>query len=90
MLSKEGMKGLPVGLYGISARIAAESSGTEAEYPYNGPENCVMRCLAGSDAVLVCDPAVVGSAMSSVDFIERNGYGKIPVEMHGAAASEKN
>jgi cobalt/nickel transport system ATP-binding protein len=49
-----------------------------------------MRCLAGSDAVLVCDPAVVGSAMSSVDFIERNGYGKIPVEMHGAAASEKN
>ncbi|MBR4182019.1 MAG: ATP-binding cassette domain-containing protein [Candidatus Methanomethylophilaceae archaeon] len=90
VLSKEGMKGLPVGLYGISARIATESSGTEVGYPYNGPENCVMRCLAGSDAVLICDPAVVESAMSSVDFIERNGYGKIPVEMHEAVAPEKN
>lgn len=58
------------------------------EYPYNGPENCVMRCLAGSDAVLVCDPTVIGSAMSSVEFIESNGYGKIPVDMHGAVSTE--
>ncbi len=88
ILSAAGMEGLPIGLYGISARIATVSSGMDVEYPYNGPENCVMRCLAGSDAVLVCDPTVIGSAMSSVEFIESNGYGKIPVDMHGAVSTE--
>ena len=82
-LSSERLKGLPVGVYGISARIAVNASKIDAEYMYNGPESCMMRCLSGSDAVLVCDPEMVEVAMSSVEFIERNGYGSVPVDMVG-------
>lgn len=76
-----GLEGLPTGLCGMSARRAQAESKARIDFFYNGPENCTMSCLAGSDAVLVCDPEMLEFARRSSDFINGSGYGKIPVRV---------
>ena len=79
-LEDAGLTGVHSGIYGLSARLAADATGYQPNYRYNGPENCTMKCLSGEDAVLVCDSRMVDLAKSSADFINNNGYGKIDVK----------
>lgn len=80
-IASAGLDGLQTGVCGISARMAVESSGFKADFPYNGPENCVSRCMTGQDSVLICDPAMLDAAESSARFIEANGYGSIETDV---------
>ena len=77
ILESNGLGGMATGVYGSSARMAAERNGLSPDFMYNGPENCTMCCLGGKDAVLLCDPGMIGPAMSTVGFVNSNGYGKI-------------
>lgn len=81
LVFQAGLGGMPAGVYGISARIAMRKSQTKADFMYNGPECCMMKCLAGEDALLICDPLMVDSARRSADFIDRNGFGRIEVDL---------
>jgi cobalt/nickel transport system ATP-binding protein len=81
VIENEGLKGLHTGLYGMSARIARNSFGFDADFLYNGPENCTMKCLSGTDSVLICDPLMLDKAVSSANFINDNGYGKIDIKV---------
>jgi len=76
-----GMDGMPSGIYGMSARRAQDSSKAAIDFMYNGPENCTMKCMAGMDSVLFCDPEMVDSARASADFINSSGFGKIDVHI---------
>jgi len=79
LLASEGLEGLPIGIYGMSARTARNQAGMPVDFMYNGPENCIRKCLSGEDSVLLCDLIMVDKAVSSADFINGNGYGKIDV-----------
>ena len=70
-----------VGVYGISPRMVMDKTAMVVDFWYNGPENCTMKCLSGEDAVLICDPSMVEMAVSSVNFINSSGFGKIDVEI---------
>ena len=89
LIASSGLKGISTGVCGISARMAAESSGFKADFPYNGPENCVSKCMTGQDSVLICDPAMLGVAESSVRFIEANGYGSIETDVVNPGLSDR-
>lgn len=80
ILEDADLKGIQSGIYGMSARIAKGQSECDIDFMYNGPENCTMKCLSGQDSVLICDPLMVEKAVSSAEFINRNGYGKIGIE----------
>ena len=80
VLESNSLKGKSTGVYGISTRISLNRTGFVPDFYYNGPENCTMKCLDGHDAVLLCDPSMVATARSSVDFINSNGYGNITVQ----------
>ena len=77
----KGFSDLPSGIYGMSARRAQDLSKARIDYFFNGPESCTMKCMAGSDAVLYCDPVMIESARSSADFINGGGYGDIKVDI---------
>ncbi len=81
VLEGAGLKGMPIGLYGMSARIAQNASKADIDFLYNGPENCTMKCLSGQDSVLLCDPMLLDRAISSAEFISSNGFGKINVDV---------
>ena len=76
-----GLGDLPKGIYGLSARKMAKAEGFEADFMYNGPENCTMECLDGKDSLLICDTLVVDKARSSAEYINSNGYGKIDIRI---------
>ena len=65
----------------MSARRAQDKSLAKVEFMYNGPENCTMKCMAGQDALVICDPVMVESAKSSAEFINKGGYGDIKVDV---------
>jgi cobalt/nickel transport system ATP-binding protein len=81
ILESEGLTGLTSGIYGMSARAARNRVEAHVDYMFNGPENCIMKCLAGEDTVLLCDPEMVQKALASAEFINGNGFGKIDVKV---------
>ena len=81
MVAEHGFSDLPTGIYGMSARRAQDKSLAKVDFMYNGPENCTMKCMAGRDALILCDPVMVESAKSSAEFINRGGYGDIKVDV---------
>jgi cobalt/nickel transport system ATP-binding protein len=81
VIAEKNLGSMPSGAYGISAKMAIKKQGYEVDFLYNGPENCVMKCLAGIDSVIICDPDVIDLATSSVKFIGGNGYGDINVDI---------
>ncbi|MCQ2078482.1 MAG: energy-coupling factor ABC transporter ATP-binding protein [archaeon] len=81
LVSEHGLGDIRTGIYGLSARRAQDRSLARVDYMYNGPENCTMNCMAGRDALLLCDPLMVDSARNSADFINASGYGDIRVEI---------
>lgn len=72
---------MPKGVYGMSARFAVRNTALDADFLYNGPENCTMKCLDGQDSVLICDPMMLDKAVSSATFINENGFGKINIDV---------
>ena len=81
LVTEHGLGDLPAGIYGMSARRAQDKSLAKVEFMYNGPENCTMKCMAGQDALVICDPVMVESAKSSAEFINKGGYGDIKVDV---------
>jgi cobalt/nickel transport system ATP-binding protein len=81
VLESEGLTGLHTGICGMSARTARNKVDMPVDFMYNGPENCINKCLSGEDSVLLCDPQMVSKAIASADFINSNGFGKIDVKM---------
>ncbi|AGI48206.1 cobalt transport protein ATP-binding subunit [Thermoplasmatales archaeon BRNA1] len=81
LIAQHGLEGMSTGLYGLSARSAQHKSKAGIDFVYNGPENCTMKCIAGNDALLICDPVMVESAKASADFINGGGYGNISVNI---------
>ncbi len=72
---------MTTGIYGMSARRAQDSSKARIDFVYNGPENCTLKCLSGSDAVLFCDPVMIESARASADFINKGGFADISLDI---------
>jgi len=81
MLEENDLNGMDKGVYGMSARFAVRNTKTPVDFLYNGPESCTMKCLSGEDAVLICDPVMFDKAISSAMFINKNGYGKINIDV---------
>jgi cobalt/nickel transport system ATP-binding protein len=81
VLEENDLNGIPRGIYGISARFAQRHSELSVDFPYNAPESCTMKCLSGSDAVLICDPLMYEKAVSSANFINGYGYGKMRIDV---------
>ncbi len=63
--------GMPSGVYGIKARLALSDAGRNAGYMFNGIDYTVRECLAGNDAVLFCDPDMIGFVESFVRNLSR-------------------
>ena len=81
LIDDNGFGDMPTGIYGMSARRAQDSSKARIDFVYNGPENCTLKCLSGSDAVLFCDPVMVESARASADFINKGGFADISLDI---------
>ncbi len=81
LVAEHGLGDLPVGIYGMSARRAQDVSRAKVEFMYNGPESCTMKCMAGQDALVLCDPVMVERAKASAEFINNGGYGDIKVDV---------
>ena len=80
-LASAGLSEASRGIYGKSARRAKDIANVGIEFFYGAPENCMIRCMEGKDTVLLCDPAMVDVAVCGVGFMERAGFGKIPVKV---------
>ena len=80
-LSKSGLSSVARGIYGTSARKAKDIADVGITYYYDGPENCIRNCMNGNDSVLLCDPTMIDTAVSGVDFVDRSGFGKIDVKV---------
>ena len=81
LIGEKGLEGLSTGIYGMAARRAHDFSKPAIDFMYNGPENCTMKCMAGKDSVLVCDPVMTDSARKSAEFINEGGYGDIRIDI---------
>ena len=81
LIEEKGLQEMPKGLFGLSARAAYDQYGFDVDFLYNGPENCIMKCLSGHDSVLVCDPLMFDKAEASAEFINSNGFGKIEIDL---------
>ena len=81
LIDDNGFGDMTTGIYGMSARRAQDSSKSRIDFVYNGPENCTLKCLSGSDAVLFCDPVMVESARASADFINKGGFADISLDI---------
>ena len=81
LVSEHGFGDMSTGIYGMSARRAQDVSKSKVDFMYNGPENCTMKCMAGKDALILCDPVMVESAKASAEFINNGGYGDIKVDV---------
>lgn len=80
-LASAGLSEASRGIYGKSARRAKDIANVGIEFFYGAPENCMIRCMEGKDTVLLCDPAMVDVAVCGVGFMERAGFGKMPVKV---------
>ena len=81
LIDDNGFGDMTTGIYGMSARRAQDASKARIDFVYNGPENCTLKCLSGSDAVLFCDPVMVESARASADFINKGGFADISLDI---------
>ena len=81
LVMDHGFGDLSTGIYGMSARRAQDTSKARIDFMYNGPENCTMKCMAGQDSLVLCDPVMVESAKKSAEFINNGGYGDIKVDV---------
>ncbi len=77
LLGDSGTDGMASGVYGISARMAAERCRYSADYMFDAAENCIAECLSGRDAVIVCDPVMVPSVESAAAKIGSFGNGAV-------------
>lgn len=80
-LDSAGLSEASRGIYGKSARRAKDIANIGIEFFYGAHENCMIRCMEGKDVVLLCDPAMVDVAVCGVGFMERAGFGKMPVKV---------
>ncbi len=56
-----------IGLYGTAARKAVFRSKMFSDYVYNGIDACLMECVKGNDAVLICDGDFIGIVRDRVE-----------------------
>ena len=81
-LSAAGLLEVPKGICGRSARCT-EGLLTRARIDYvcGAADACMARAMEGTDTALICDHAMVGCVLSSLEFSERCGWGTIPHEV---------
>ena len=79
-VSDRSFEGMPSGVYGSSSRRTLASLGRNAGYMFNGLDYCLRECINGKDAVLFCDPILIGRVESEIARIAEFVSGGIPTD----------